>query len=110
MTQIEKVVEEEKGDWGRCLAAESRAIDALASINLERDWIRYNTIHHVEKEDTNKKQENSEDIQTDDTVVAIKEIKEADPENDNKSLDVKDIEMDSEQTVSETLYASDDFT
>ncbi|KAH0636993.1 hypothetical protein KY289_036908 [Solanum tuberosum] len=35
MAQTEKVVEEE--DWGKCFVAETRAIDAMASINVERD-------------------------------------------------------------------------
>ncbi|KAF3666326.1 hypothetical protein FXO37_10615 [Capsicum annuum] len=41
--------------------------------------------------------------------TAIKEIKEADPENGNKSLDVEDIEVNSVQTVYETLFAGDEF-
>ncbi|KAH0702541.1 hypothetical protein KY285_016819 [Solanum tuberosum] len=38
MAQTEKVVEEEE-DWGKCFVAETRAIDAMTSINFERDWI-----------------------------------------------------------------------
>ncbi|KAF3631219.1 putative digalactosyldiacylglycerol synthase 2, chloroplastic-like [Capsicum annuum] len=102
-----KVVKEE--EWGKCLAAESRAIDAFASINLERDWIESNTIYHVEHEGTNKKQEDTEDIQTGDVVDAIEEIKEEDPKIGHKSLNVKDVEVDFEETVSENQYANDDF-
>ncbi|KAH0644181.1 hypothetical protein KY284_032065 [Solanum tuberosum] len=34
----QKVAEEEE-EWGNCLVAEARAIDAMISINLDRDWI-----------------------------------------------------------------------
>ncbi|KAF3662043.1 hypothetical protein FXO37_12630 [Capsicum annuum] len=109
MTHTEKVIKEKEG-WGRCLVAESQAIDALTFINLKRDWIGYNTIHHVEKKDIDKKQDDTEGVQTGDVKYAIEKIKEADPENGNKSLNMEDIKVDSEQTVSETLYASDDFS
>lgn len=53
-------------------------------------------IYHMEKKDTNKNQENFEYIQTNDMAAAIKVIKEVDPKNDNKSLDVEDIIVASE--------------
>uniref|UniRef100_M1BZJ6 Uncharacterized protein n=1 Tax=Solanum tuberosum TaxID=4113 RepID=M1BZJ6_SOLTU len=31
--------EEEEEEWEKCLVAEARAIDAMVSINLEKDWI-----------------------------------------------------------------------
>ncbi|KAF3657964.1 hypothetical protein FXO38_12926 [Capsicum annuum] len=104
IAQIEKVIEKEE-DRGRCLAADSRAIDGLAFINLERDWIEYNKIHYVEKEDTDKKQEEAKDVQTRHVVAAIDEIKEADP----KILNVKDIEIDPKHTVSKNQYTSNEF-
>ncbi|KAF3685433.1 Histidine-containing phosphotransfer protein 1 [Capsicum annuum] len=106
-THTEKVIEEEEG-WEIYLEAESRAIDALASINLERDCIRSNIIHNVEQEGTDKNQEDTEDVQTGDAVAAIEEIKEVYLEIGHKSLNVKDVEVDSEETVSENQYASDD--
>lgn len=63
----------------------------------------------MEQEGTDKKQDDTEDIQTGDVIAAIKEIKETDPNNDNKSLNVEDIEVDYEQIVSKAQYASDDF-
>ncbi|KAF3639154.1 hypothetical protein FXO37_24073 [Capsicum annuum] len=108
MAQTENIFEE-KEDWGRCLVAESRVIHALAFINLERDWIRYNTIHHEEKKVNDKNPKNFEDFQIGDMVSSIKEIKEADSEKNNKSLDMEDIEVDSEQTLSEPLNDSNDF-
>ncbi|XP_016498615.1 uncharacterized protein LOC107817324 [Nicotiana tabacum] len=41
IAQIKKVVEEEEKeeDWGKCFTAETRAINAMASINFERNWI-----------------------------------------------------------------------
>ncbi|KAJ8547434.1 hypothetical protein K7X08_011020 [Anisodus acutangulus] len=50
----------------------------------------------------------SGDVQTGDTVAATEEIKEADPEAGTKNLDVKDVEMEPEQAVSETIYANGD--
>ncbi|KAF3638513.1 hypothetical protein FXO38_23202 [Capsicum annuum] len=41
-------------------------------------------------------------------AAAIKEIKEANP--DNKSLDVENIKVDSKQTVTKNQYANDEFT
>lgn len=104
---MKKVVEEEEG-WERCLEAESRAINTVASINLERDWIRSNTIHNVEQEGPDKNQEATEYIHTGDVVAAIEEIKAANLEIGRKSLNVKDVEVDSEETISENQYASDD--
>ncbi|KAF3614703.1 hypothetical protein FXO38_23281 [Capsicum annuum] len=95
ITHTKKVVEEEE-DWERSLEAESRAINVLGSINLEGNWIGYNIIHHVEKEGTDKKQNDTEDIQTGDVVFAIEEFKEADPETDNKSLNVIDVAIELE--------------
>lgn len=40
---------------------------------------------------------------------AIEEIKKADPENENKSMNMEDIEVDSDQSMFDTLYANDDF-
>ena len=51
MTQ--KVVEEEE-EWEQCLADEARAIDAMISINLERECIEdleYNIFDHLEKQE-----------------------------------------------------------
>ncbi|XP_059294724.1 uncharacterized protein LOC132047737 [Lycium ferocissimum] len=112
MAQTERAPEEE--DWGRCFVAETRVVDALASLNFERGWIvdsGYNTVHHVEKEDTgviNKKQENFENVQTGDVVAVTEEINEANPEAGNKSLDVRDVEVEPEQAVSETIYGNSD--
>ncbi|XP_019261927.1 PREDICTED: uncharacterized protein LOC109239789 [Nicotiana attenuata] len=41
MAQTKKAAEEKEKeeDWGKCFAAETRAIDAMASTNFERDWI-----------------------------------------------------------------------
>lgn len=38
MAGAEKIEEEEE-DWGKCFVAETRQVDALASINFEDDWI-----------------------------------------------------------------------
>ena len=35
----QKVVEEEEEDWEKCLGAEAQAIDAMISINHEKEWI-----------------------------------------------------------------------
>ncbi|XP_009781898.1 translocase of chloroplast 159, chloroplastic [Nicotiana sylvestris] len=48
------------------------------------------------------------DVQTGDAVAATEEIKEADPESGNISPDVKDVEKEPEQAVSETIYANGD--
>nr|XP_016482778.1 PREDICTED: translocase of chloroplast 159, chloroplastic-like [Nicotiana tabacum] len=50
------------------------------------------------------------DVQTGDAVAATEEIKEADPESGNKSPDVKDVEKEPEQAVSETIYANGDLS
>ncbi|PHT39081.1 hypothetical protein CQW23_22654 [Capsicum baccatum] len=102
MALMEKVGEEEEG-WERCLEAKSRAINTLASINLEIDWVRSNTIHNVEQKCPDKNQEDSGDV-----VAAIEEIKEEDPEIGRKSLNVKNVEVHFEETVSKNQYASDD--
>ncbi|KAF3631452.1 Protein OSCA1 [Capsicum annuum] len=81
--------------------AESRAIDALAFINLERDWIRYNAIHYVKKKVIDKKQDDTEDVQTRDVVATIEKFKEGDPEINNKSLNVKDIAIEPKQFTEE---------
>ncbi|KAH0752217.1 hypothetical protein KY285_005365 [Solanum tuberosum] len=50
----QKIVEEEE-EWGKCLVAEARAIYAMISINLEKDWIKdleYNIADHVEEQET----------------------------------------------------------
>ncbi|XP_059318720.1 uncharacterized protein LOC132069373 [Lycium ferocissimum] len=113
MAQVEKAAEEEE-DAGRCFVAEAGVVDALASFNFERDWImdsRDNTVYHVEKEGIgviNKKQEDSKDVQTSDVVAATEEIKEADPETSNKSLDIEDVEVEPEHEVSETTYGNGD--
>lgn len=69
-------------------------------------------LHHiytiVEKEDTNKKQDDTEDVHTRDVVAAIEEFKGPDPEIDNKSLNIKDVAIEPDQAMSETIYASDD--
>ncbi|KAH0680455.1 hypothetical protein KY284_021540 [Solanum tuberosum] len=83
-----KVVEEEKEDeeWGNCLVAEARAIDAMISINTEKGWIEdieYNIADHMEKQEidvVSMKQEIFEDILIGNRVVAIDEIKEEDLE------------------------------
>ncbi|MCD9561033.1 hypothetical protein HAX54_019967 [Datura stramonium] len=46
------------------------------------------------------KQEDFEDIQTSDVVAAIEETKRADPDTSNKSLDVKDVELEAVQAMS----------
>jgi len=95
MTQ--KVAEEEE-EWGKCLVAEARAIYAMISINLEKDWIKdleYNIADHVEKQETDvvgMKQEFFENVLSGDRVATIEEIKE----------------VDYEQAVSETIYVSGD--
>ncbi|KAH0722849.1 hypothetical protein KY290_005508 [Solanum tuberosum] len=95
MTQ--KVAEEEE-EWGKCLVAEARAIYAMISINLEKDWIEdleYNIADHVEKQETDvvgMKQEFFENVLSGDRVATIEEIKE----------------VDYEQAVSETIYVSGD--
>ncbi|KAH0674426.1 hypothetical protein KY284_025513 [Solanum tuberosum] len=58
-------VAEEEEEWGKCLVAETRAIDVMISINLEREWIEdleYNIANH--------------DVPIGDMVAAIEEIKE----------------------------------
>ncbi|KAJ8558116.1 hypothetical protein K7X08_004882 [Anisodus acutangulus] len=68
------------------------------------------TIHQV-KEDIviiNKKQEDFEDVHASDVVAVIDKIKEAKPKIGNKSLDVKDVEVESEQVGSENLYVNGD--
>ncbi|KAH0686113.1 hypothetical protein KY289_016867 [Solanum tuberosum] len=71
---------EEEEEWEKFLVAEARTIDAMISINLERDWIedsKYNTVDHVEEQDNNvisMKQETSEDVYSGDMVVVIEEI------------------------------------
>ncbi|KAK4355682.1 hypothetical protein RND71_024653 [Anisodus tanguticus] len=50
----------------------------------------------------------SGDVQTGDVAAATEEIKEADSETGTKSLDVKDVEVEPEQAVSETIYANGD--
>ncbi|MCE3050890.1 hypothetical protein HAX54_048357 [Datura stramonium] len=114
MAQTEKVAEEEE-DWGNCLVAETRAVNVMTSINYERDWIMNsrsdNTVHHVKKEVNlviNKKQEHYDNVQTDDVVPAVKEIKETNFETDNISLDMDDVELELEETMSETIYANGD--
>ncbi|WMV51619.1 hypothetical protein MTR67_045004 [Solanum verrucosum] len=63
----QKVAEEEE-EWGKCLVAEARAIYAMISINLEKDWIEdleYNVADHVEEKETDvvgMKQEIFEDV------------------------------------------------
>ncbi|KAH0730190.1 hypothetical protein KY289_001378 [Solanum tuberosum] len=50
----QKVAEEEE-ECEKCLVAEARAIDAMISINLEKNWIEdleYNIVDHVEKQET----------------------------------------------------------
>ncbi|KAH0714412.1 hypothetical protein KY284_007317 [Solanum tuberosum] len=101
MAQTEKVAEEEEEDWGKCFVAETRAIDAMTSINFERDWIvdsgcghhltgdeskffdfqKYNgrdvivttdnTVHHVEKEGTVVINEKQEDSITLNSVFHV---------------------------------------
>ena len=47
----QKVVEVEE-ERENCLVAEARAIVAMISINIEREWIKdieYNIVDHVEK-------------------------------------------------------------
>ncbi|KAH0668946.1 hypothetical protein KY289_023439 [Solanum tuberosum] len=78
---MDKKVAEEEEEWGKCLVAETRAIDVMISINLERDWIEdleYNIANH--------------DVPIGDMVAAIEEIKE-------ENL---------EQATSETICASGD--
>jgi len=54
MAQTEKVVEGEE-DWGKCFVAETRAIDAMTSINFERDWIVDSGCgHHLTENDESK--------------------------------------------------------
>ncbi|KAF3647897.1 hypothetical protein FXO38_18444 [Capsicum annuum] len=108
MVHTEKVVEEEEEGWERCLEAKSRAINVLAFINFKKNCIKCNTIYHVEKEDTEKKQEDTEIVQTGDVVAAIEEIKKTNSKIGHKSLNIKDVEVDSEETMSENHYASDD--
>ncbi|XP_059309472.1 uncharacterized protein LOC132060451 [Lycium ferocissimum] len=117
----------EKEDWGRCFVAETRVVDALASLNFERGWIvDLGCGHHLTEdeskffnfqenngcdEDTgviNKKQENCKDVQTSDVVAATEEINEADPETGNKSVDVEGVEVEPEHEVSETIYDNGD--
>uniref|UniRef100_M1DKP0 Uncharacterized protein n=1 Tax=Solanum tuberosum TaxID=4113 RepID=M1DKP0_SOLTU len=80
------------------LVAEARAIYAMISINLEKDWIKdleYNIADHVEKQETDvvgMKQEFFENVLSGDRVATIEEIKE----------------VDYEQAVSETIYVSGD--
>uniref|UniRef100_M1C9B9 CCHC-type domain-containing protein n=1 Tax=Solanum tuberosum TaxID=4113 RepID=M1C9B9_SOLTU len=84
-SMAQKVVEEEE-EWGNCLVAEARAIDAMISINTEKGWIEdieYNIADHVEKQDTDvidMKQQTLEDVHTGDMVASIVEIKELDSE------------------------------
>ncbi|KAF3639253.1 hypothetical protein FXO38_22763 [Capsicum annuum] len=78
-----------------------------------RRYCRAHTKKFVEEkegwwEGTDKKQEDIEDVQTGQVLAAIREIKEADPEIGNTSLNVKDVEVDSEETVSGNQYVSDD--
>ncbi|KAH0676665.1 hypothetical protein KY285_024466 [Solanum tuberosum] len=86
MTQ--KVVVEVEEEWGNCLVDEARAINAMISINIERDWIdyiEYNIVDHVEKQETDvvdMKQEIFEDALIGDTVAAIEETKEEDHEKE----------------------------
>lgn len=108
IAHTKKVIEEEEGQK-RCLEAESRAINALTFINLETEWIDYNIIREVEKEDIDKKQEEAEDVQIGDMVVSIEEIKEADPKIGDESLNVKDIEVDSKKKMAKNQDAIDDF-
>lgn len=87
------------------MVSESRAIDSLAFFSFEKDWIidlQY-IIQHVEEEGIdviNKKQEDYEDVQTGNIVDATKEIKEAYPGIGNNNLNIKDVEVENEQTIS----------
>ncbi|MCE3216495.1 hypothetical protein HAX54_006691 [Datura stramonium] len=87
----------------------------MTSINYERDWIMNsgsdNTVHHMEKEVNlviSKKQEDVDNVHTGDVMAAIEEIKEANLEIDNISLNMEDVEIEPEQTMSETIYANGD--
>lgn len=99
MDQIEKVIEEEEEDWGRCFLVETREIDVMVSSNFEGDLVKdseYNEVDHVEKHDTDIisiKQETSKVVHTSDMVAYIGKIK------------AEDLEY----VVSETIYASGDF-
>ncbi|MCE2055158.1 hypothetical protein HAX54_042081, partial [Datura stramonium] len=69
------------------------------------------TVHHMEKKVNlviNKKQKDADNIHTGDVIAAIEEIKEANLEIDNISLDVEDVEIEPEETMSETIYANGD--
>ena len=48
----DKIVEEE--DWGKCFVAETKYVDALASINFENDWIVDSSCGHHLREDQSK--------------------------------------------------------
>lgn len=73
--------------------------------------LRYNTVHHVEKKDTNfikRKQENLKTVQTSHIVAVIEEIKQADDMIRNKNLNVKDVEVELELTFYVAKYVDDD--
>ena len=102
MAQTKKVDDEEE-DWGMCFVAETRAIDAMTSINFERDWIvdsgyglhltgdkykfsnfhKYNgsdvivttnnTVHQVEKEGTIFINEKKEDYHSQHCVLCSRD-------------------------------------
>ncbi|MCD7468831.1 hypothetical protein HAX54_007329 [Datura stramonium] len=102
-------------DWGSCLVAETGVVNAMTSINYERDWIMNSgsdtIVHHVEKEVNfviNKKQEDSDNVQTGDVVTAIKEIKESNLEIDNISLDTENVEVEPEEAMSKNVYVNCD--
>ena len=65
--------------------AEAREIDAMISINLEKDWIEdieYNIADHLEKKEVDiisMKKEIFEDVRSGDMVASIEEIEKEDP-------------------------------
>ncbi|XP_060186750.1 uncharacterized protein LOC132616160 [Lycium barbarum] len=104
MAQTERAPEEE--DWGRCFIAETRVVDALASLNFERGWTmdsgcghhltegeskffnfqenngcdvivtEDNTVHHVEKEDIGVINKKQEDSKDVQTSDVVTAIEE----------------------------------
>ena len=80
MAQTKKFDEEEE-DQGKCFVAETQAIDAMTSINFERDWIVDSRCGHLltgdESKFSNFRKYNGHDVivTTDNTVHQVERKK-----------------------------------
>ncbi|KAJ8558117.1 hypothetical protein K7X08_004883 [Anisodus acutangulus] len=110
---LEGSISDEKTE-GMCFGSFETAKQFIEEMKMEYSGGSYSSAEAPQKidgqivTDSDNKQEDSEDVHASDVVAVIDKIKEAEPEIGNKSLDVKDVEVEYEQVGSENLYVNGD--